>query len=63
MAASPTLVTVGGPEGECNVLSPSGLKNTYFAVRHGHAVNNLEQVISSSPAVGTKVGINFATYA
>jgi len=55
MTAS-TLVTVGGPEGECNVLSPSGLKNTYFAVRHGHAVNNLENLISSSPAVGTKVG-------
>jgi hypothetical protein len=61
MTASQTLVTVGGPEGECNVLSPSGLKNTYFAVRHGHAVNNLENLISSSPAVGTKVGINLAT--
>lgn len=56
MTASQKPVAVGGPEGECSVMSPSSLKNTYIAVRHGHAVNNLENLISSSPAVGTKVG-------
>jgi len=55
MTAAPPPASVGGPEGECFVLSPVGLKNTYFAVRHGHAVNNLESLISSSPAVGTKI--------
>ena len=50
-----TKVTVGGPEGQCSIAIPRALKNTYFAVRHGHAVNNLEQLISSAPSVGTKI--------
>jgi broad specificity phosphatase PhoE len=55
MGTPATAVKLGGPEGECNILSPNGLKNTYYAIRHGHAVNNLESIISSSPEVGTKI--------
>lgn len=50
-----TPVTVGGPEGKCSIPIPSQLRNTYFGVRHGHAVNNLESLISSAPHVGTKI--------
>ena len=52
---STTPVTVGGPEGKCSMPCPSAISNTYFGVRHGHAVNNLESLISSAPQVGTKI--------
>jgi broad specificity phosphatase PhoE len=55
MSTPATKLALGGPEGACNILSPYGLKNTYYAIRHGHAVNILEGILSSSPEVGTKI--------
>jgi len=46
---------VGPPEGRCSIPPPPALKNIYFGIRHGHSVNNLEELISSSPPVGTTI--------
>eukprot|EP00960_Hanusia_phi_P061178 764767-Hanusia_phi.AAC.5 len=46
---------VGPAEGKCSIPPPPALKNVYFGIRHGHSVNNLEELISSSPPVGTSM--------
>ena len=39
-------VAVGdSDDGACRIAIPASLSNTYFAVRHGHAVNNLERYV------------------
>jgi len=40
-----TPVAVGDSDGACRIAIPASLSNTYFAVRHGHAVNNLERYV------------------